>query len=141
MMITRTALDAVLAYCGDNPRVEVCGLLSGPTRDVRLVDDFHPVRNVAEFPATRYELDPREQLALWTALESRGRSVRVVFHSHTTTGVQPSPVDVRYAIDPEVLHLIVSLAGGQPYRLFSIRRGTVVQEPLEVVLDRQPVSD
>lgn len=125
MIIDRVAYDAMIEHMQEAAPLEGVGLLAGPrdTSDhipyelysgVRHVDRWVPLHNVAEYPRLRYEVDPEEQLAAWHALDDDGRRPWIACHSHVTTGTVPSPMDVRYAVDPTLLHMIVSLTGPEP---------------------------
>ena len=46
--------------------------------------------------------------------EARGLEIVGVYHSHTHTEAWPSPTDVRQAVDPSWLYVIVSLKDGDP---------------------------
>lgn len=132
MRLARHLYDRVVRDCVDRAPDEACGVLSGP---VALVDptELHIMANVADDPRYRFAFDPQAQLDLWRMLDKRIHRPRVVYHCHVTTGPYPSEHDIRFAVDASLLHLVVSLQMGTPAaRLFSIRRGTVVQEPLLV---------
>ena len=73
-----------------------------------------PLRNASDFPGLRYEIDPQEQIAAYEALDADGRWPWVQAHSHVRTCAAPSSLDVRYAVDQSLLHMVVSLAGTSP---------------------------
>lgn len=73
-----------------------------------------PLRNVAEFPRLRYEVDPAELLDAYQRLEDEHHAPVALVHSHLTGGGLPSSTDVRYATNPALLHMIVDLAGPRP---------------------------
>lgn len=127
MIIDKGAFEACLAHlitCG-RIRQEGVGLLSGPLdAPVRAAPGqldnvtatyWTPLTNVAEFRRVRYEVDPETLLAAYNELEAEGLRPAVLVHSHLTGGAAPSPADVRYAVDPALLHMIVDLAGPRPH--------------------------
>lgn len=150
LIIDRAAYDAMIQHMREAVPREGCGLLAGPLnrpscpRDTngdgdcgqRLcpecgagggrVDRWVPQANVSDFPRLRYEVDPGRTIADWTALDADDRRPWIFCHSHTRTSAAPSPLDIRYAVDPTMLHMIVSLAGREPvaalWRLDPIRR-------------------
>lgn len=133
MRIDRSLYSYVVDHCNNHVPEEACGVLAGPADSDELTS-VHPMNNVAEHPRARFAFDPDEQLALWFALERAGRRPKVVYHSHVTTAAYPSDTDVRFAVDPTLAHLVVSLVTTPPVgRLFTIRRGVVVQVPMLVV--------
>ena len=103
---------------------EAVGLLVGSAAPTRYV----PMRNAAASPY-RYSIDPDEQLAAWTDIESRGESVWAIVHSHVGSPAEPSRTDIELAYFPESLYLICSLADlDRPViRAWSIVRGTVTE--------------
>jgi proteasome lid subunit RPN8/RPN11 len=74
-------------------------------------------------------------LAAMRAAEARGDEIVGVWHSHTHTEGYPSPTDVRQAVDPAWLYVIVSMRDQAPMlRAYRIRSGEIAEIPVE--LDR-----
>jgi proteasome lid subunit RPN8/RPN11 len=59
-------------------------------------------------------VEPVQLIAAWEAYDAVGYRPWIVVHSHTRTSAAPSEGDIRYATDPSLLHLVVSLAGLDP---------------------------
>lgn len=134
MIIDQAAYDAMIQHMREVAPREGVGLLAGPAGEPRavdppvmvalngknvhppygVVDRWVPLRNNSPFPGLRYEIDPQEQIAAYEALDAAGRWPWVQVHSHVRTSAAPSPTDIRYAVDPNLLHMIVSLAGTEP---------------------------
>jgi proteasome lid subunit RPN8/RPN11 len=125
VIIDRAAYDAMIQHMQEAAPREGVGLLAGPRSpldhipyelrsDVPHVDRWVPLRNTAEFPRARYEADPGELISAWETLEVDGRRPWIIVHSHVRTSAAPSDLDIRYAVDPTLLHMIVSLAGTDP---------------------------
>jgi len=114
---------------------EACGMFS--VRDgVSLIDVFHPMQNAAA-SALIFELDGQEMLDLETTVESTGRRLAGVMHSHTATSAYPSPTDVRDIgrFDPfgTFQHVIVSLRHAEPVlRCFTIKADQITEVPVVV---------
>jgi len=67
-------------------------------------------------------------LAAMRAAEARGEEIVGVWHSHTHTDAYPSPTDVRQAVDPAWLYMIVSLRDQAPVlRTYRIREGEIAE--------------
>lgn len=94
--------------CGQ-PMCPECGAGGGR------VDRWVPLPNVAEFPRARYQVDDDTLIDAWNTLHDHGRRPWIMVHSHTRTSAAPSELDVQYAADPTLLHMIVSLAGTVPH--------------------------
>lgn len=104
-------VQALLSACRAAYPHEACGLLSGKGN---VATSHHPVANVADRPAERFEMDPEGQRLALAAIEERGEELVAIYHSHPSTSAIPSEDDVRRAAHPGVFHLIVSLAGLRP---------------------------
>ncbi len=133
--VTRITLPAslraeMLVHAMAGRPLEACGLIGGRQRQpVR----FWPTRNAAASPV-RYEVDPRDLLAVTMAMEDEGSELWGIFHSHPATEAYPSQTDIRLAAYPDAVYLIASLAAcqgadpaGAVLRAFRIR-GTTVDE-------------
>ena len=74
---------------------------------------------------------PRDMLRVMRAAEARGDDIVGVWHSHTHTDAYPSPTDVRLAVDPSWICVIVSLRDGAPVlRAYRIRNGAIAEIPI-----------
>ena len=100
-----------------------------------MITEARPCRN-ADASACTYTVDPRDY-----ARRDRARPRRAAtrssacWHTHTHTDPYPSPTDVRQAVDPTWMYVIVSLRDDAPMlRAYRIRDGDIAEIP--VVLDR-----
>jgi proteasome lid subunit RPN8/RPN11 len=99
--------------------LECCGLLAGtPLPDTGLVPvarvlGRYPLRNAAE-SGTLFQADPRSVKAALSDMDSRDWRLLGVYHSHPTSAPVPSKTDLELHFDPEVMALIISLAGAEP---------------------------
>lgn len=111
-------------------------MLAGPMVDgepTGVVSAAYPCRN-ADASARTYTVEPRDLLRAMRDAESRGDEIVGVWHSHTHTDAYPSPTDVRQAVDPAWLYVLVSLRAGEPtLRAYRIRDGAIAEVPVEVV--------
>lgn len=125
MIIDRHAYDAMIEHLRQAAPREGVGLLAGPqirppegqpSWPVRAgaVDRWVPLDNVSDWPGLRYEVDNDELITAYESLEGDGRRPWVIVHSHTSTSAAPSLLDIRYAVDQTLLHMIVSLAASRP---------------------------
>lgn len=112
--------DDMIEHCRAGRPNEACGILA--SQDGDMVKVFRMAN--ATLSPLRYSLDPKEQFAVYRAIEERGWDLGAVFHSHTHTEAYPSPTDVRLASE-DVPYVIVSLADEQPsIRAFRILKAT-----------------
>ncbi len=118
--IPATLLAEVVADAHREAPREACGWLAG--RDGRITRIF-PVANAAQEPLTQFLMEPEAQLRAMRKVEAMGLDLVGTYHSHPRTPATPSARDGKLAAYPESLHLIVSLAKGEPeVRCYRITR-------------------
>nr|WP_309221746.1 desampylase [Halorussus sp. MSC15.2] len=101
VVVPRSVREEILAHARDGAPEEVCGILAGTWDEGdHRVEARHPAENVAETPRTRYEIGPREQLALMEEIEDAGREVVGFYHSHPRGPARPSATDAAQATWP-----------------------------------------
>jgi proteasome lid subunit RPN8/RPN11 len=128
----------IVGWCYDGLPDEACGLLLGPLggngEPTGLISEVRPCRN-ADASARTFTIDPRDMLAATRAAEARGDEIVGVWHSHTHTDPYPSPTDVRQAVDPAWIYVIVSLRDIAPMlRAYRIRDEQIAE--VSVMLER-----
>lgn len=69
----------------------------------------YPVRNIAETPATRFLMDPEEQLSSMKQMRDQEEDMFAIYHSHPTAPAIPSATDLEQAAYPDAYYLIISL--------------------------------
>jgi proteasome lid subunit RPN8/RPN11 len=131
LQITESQYATIVGNCYDGLPDEACGLLIGPMgrsgEPTGRVSEARPARN-ADASARTYTVDPKDMLAAMRAAEARGEEIVGVWHSHTHTDAYPSPTDVRQAVDPAWLYVIVSLRDQAPVlRTYRIRDGEIAE--------------
>jgi proteasome lid subunit RPN8/RPN11 len=129
MKINRDVLLQIITHAEKDAPIEACGYLAGA--DGR-VTRHYPLTN-AEGREDHYTADPMEQFAVHKAVRQEALEIVGVYHSHPATPARPSAEDIRLAHDPNLLYVIISLAGGRrTVKGFCIREGEVSEEPLSV---------
>lgn len=126
----------MVAHCLDGFPDEACGVFGGPL-DANLdptgvVTRVYPCRN-ADASARTYTVDSRDLLRAMRDTEDSGGDIIGVFHSHTHSDAYPSATDVRQAVDPRWIYVIVSLQHAEPAtRAFRIHDGEIDEVKVEV---------
>jgi proteasome lid subunit RPN8/RPN11 len=138
LRLTESQYATIIGNCYDGLPNEACGLLLGPlgpgNEPTGVISEARPCHN-ADASAITYTVDPRDMLGAMRAAEARGHEVVGVWHSHTHTEGYPSPTDVRQAVDPAWLYVIVSMRDQTPMlRSYRIRDGEIAEVAVE--LDR-----
>ena len=127
LTIPRGVIDAMIAHARSEMPLEACGLLAGGGGTVR---EAVPMRN-ADASGEHFSLDPEEQLAAVKRARARGLEIIAAYHSHPTGPCRPSAEDIRLALDPGLIHVILSMEGPEPVAgAFIIRDGEVSEVPL-----------
>jgi desampylase len=123
MRIADGVLEAIVAHASEAAPEECCGLLVG-TSDAIL--ESVRARNVADAPASRFLVDPKDHVDGRREARRRGLEVVGFYHSHPRSPALPSETDVAEASYPDCLYMIVSLASEPPdARLFQMTGQTV----------------
>ncbi len=138
LRLTESQYAIIIGNCYDGLPNESCGLLVGPLggggEPTGVISEVRPCRN-ADASAMTYTVDPRDMLGAMRSAEASGHEVVGVWHSHTHTESFPSPTDVRQAVDPAWVYVIVSLRDQTPMlRAYRIRGGDISEVAVE--LDR-----
>jgi [CysO sulfur-carrier protein]-S-L-cysteine hydrolase len=129
MRIARSMLDRIVAQARAEAPNECCGIVG--TRDGRAVA-LYPVPNAAASPL-RYEIDPKDQLRVFEALDEEDLEIGAIYHSHTRSAPEPSQTDINLAFYPDAVYVIVGVAGEQEdVRAWHIRDGKVTAATLEL---------
>jgi proteasome lid subunit RPN8/RPN11 len=139
MKIAPDLLDAVIAHALEDPKNEVCGVVAVDTEGagegrMRSAVDVHRAVNVHASPL-KFEIDPAELLALYTAIEERDLELGAIYHSHVRSAPYPSQTDIGFAANwPGVEWIIVGLKDGEKpeVRSYLIEGGKVREVALEV---------
>ena len=85
--------------------IEACGILAG---DNGRVEKFYKMRN-SEQRRDHFMMSPEEQFAVVKDIRSVSLEMLAIYHSHPETPARLSEEDIRLALTPEVVYIIVSL--------------------------------
>ena len=79
-----------------------------------------------------FTLDPKEQFQVIKAMRASGLSLLGIYHSHPASPARPSEEDIRLALTPDVVHVIVSMQTlDEPdIKGFDIKNGVVTRVTL-----------
>ncbi len=128
--------ERIVGHCYVGLPDEACGLIAGPVvagAATGFVSDVYPAVN-ADASARTYTVDGRDYLRASRDAEARGHDIIGVWHSHTHTDPYPSPTDVRTAVDPMWVYILVSLRDDAPMlRAYRIRDGVIAECQVQVL--------
>jgi len=131
LVLSGAQYRTIVAHCYDGLPDEACGLLAGPVgadgEPTGAVTAVYPCTN-ADASARTYTVDSRDLIRAMRDAESRQEDLVAVFHSHTHSDAYPSDTDVRQAMEPHWLYVLVSLRHAEPVlRTYRIRDGRVAE--------------
>jgi [CysO sulfur-carrier protein]-S-L-cysteine hydrolase len=120
---------------------ESCGVVIGTDNAANggIALRYEKARNRAASPYL-YDLHPDDLLRLTIETEDAGEAFWAIVHSHTHSPAQPSPTDIRQAVYPDALYMLVSLAteeadpasGAPSLRAWRIVEGEVFEVEIQV---------
>ena len=110
--------------------IEACGILAGKNEQV---EKLYEMTNVDK-SNVHFMMVPQEQFKVVKDIRSAGRKMLAIYHSHPETPARPSAEDIRLAITPDVIYIIISLqdANVPVVKGFVINDGDVTEVPVKV---------
>lgn len=106
MKFTQSQIDELVQHARDDLPNECCGVIG--SRDGATETVYRAVNSAAS--PLRYELESRDLLRIFNAIDDADQDVGAIYHSHTRSAAYPSQTDINLALYPESLYIIVSLA-------------------------------
>jgi [CysO sulfur-carrier protein]-S-L-cysteine hydrolase len=123
-------LADIVAHAREAAPAECCGLLL--ERDGVVFESVR-VRN-ALASRTRYLVHPEDHFSVLRRARLEGLRIGAAYHSHPAAPARPSATDVAEANDPDLVHVIVSLAGGaEDVKAWRIAGGAAEPVHMEIV--------
>lgn len=110
MRIPKNIRQEMIRLAQKDQPVEACGYLAGQEDEVQVII---PMTNVDQSPE-HFSFDPQEQFQALKTARKQGLRLVGVYHSHPASPARLSREDLRLAIDPDLIYVIVSLAGPEP---------------------------
>jgi len=118
LSLTHALYNAIVAHASACPDAEVCGFVAGKNGTCT---SAYPVTNVSPTPQCTYFMDPYGQNSAMSIMAERGETLIAQYHSHPRKPAHPSKRDIDGARQPQVAHLIVSLADSRRPRLAAFK--------------------
>ena len=125
--------DDMLEQARAEAPIEACGILAGNDGQV---EKFYKMTNI-EHRRDHFMMAPAEQFAAVKDIRSTSLDMLAIYHSHPETPARPSAEDIRFALMPGMIHVIVSLQGdnGPVMKGFQIEGGLINEVPVKIVED------
>lgn len=111
--------------------VEACGILGGTDGKV---EKFYKMTN-ADGACDHFMMEPTEQFAVAKDIRSAGLEMLAIYHTHPESPARPSEEDIRLALTPNVIYVILSLLDDQSPAVkgFLINDGSVTEVPVTIL--------
>jgi proteasome lid subunit RPN8/RPN11 len=111
--------------------IEACGILAGSNERV---EKLYKMTNV-DNSRTHFMMEPKEQFATVKDIRSAGLEMLAIYHSHPETPARPSTEDIRLALTPNVIYVIISLksTNGSAVKGFHISENNITEVPIRIL--------
>lgn len=115
--------------------LEACGILAGCNNKVK---KLYKMTNVDK-SSDHFMMEPKEQFEVAKDIRSAGLEMLAIYHSHPETHARPSAEDIRLALTPDVIYVIVSLKDTKAPNVkgFVIEDGNINKVPIEIVEEQR----
>lgn len=123
--------DQILQQARTEAPIEACGILAGIDGKVK---KLYNMTNVDK-SSTHCMMDPSEQFEVARDIRAKDLKMLAIYHSHPATPARLSAEDIRLALTPDVIYLIVSLqnADNPAVKGFLVEDGNVTEVPIKVL--------
>ncbi|MHC4783161.1 MAG: M67 family metallopeptidase [Planctomycetota bacterium] len=134
LSIPNDIYEQILQQAINEKPVESCGILAGRNGRVK---KFYPMTN-SDQSRYHYMMVPQEQFRVAKDIRLSGLKMLAVYHSHPETPARLSNEDVRLALTPNVVYVIVSLQNKEPViKGFLINDHNIKQVPIQIEVDER----
>lgn len=107
--IPRDIYSRMVEQAKNEAPIEACGIFAGSNGRV---EKLYPMRN-SDQSSDHFMMEPEQQFAVVKDIRSASLEMLAIYHSHPTTPARPSTEDIRLALTPDVIYVIVSLQDAQ----------------------------
>lgn len=128
--IPKNIYEKMLEQAMAKAPIEACGILAGNNHRV---ERFYPMTNI-ENSSDHFMMEPKEQFAVVKDIRAAGLEMLSIYHSHPESPARPSAEDIKLALTPNVVHVIVSFRNPEPdVKGFSIENKKVTEATVNIV--------
>lgn len=110
LMMPNNIFEQILQQAKSESPIEACGILAGRNGQV---ERLYKMTN-ADKSSNHFMMAPKEQFKVVKDIRAAGLEMLAIYHSHPETPARPSAEDIRLALTPRVIYVIVSLQNTEP---------------------------
>jgi len=103
--IPEIVFDQIIQQAKEEAPIEACGVLAGIDNKV---EQIYKMTN-ADQSNDHFMMVPEEQFKVSKDIRAAGLKMLAIYHSHPESPARPSQEDIRLALTPDVIYVIVSL--------------------------------
>ena len=133
--IPNTIYEQMVKQARKEAPIEACGILAGKKQKV---EQFYPMTNIDQSSA-HFMMEPKEQFAVIKDIRAEGLELLAIYHSHPETPAHPSAEDIKLALTPDVIYVIVSLQVDNTPAIqgFLINDGRTENVPVRILKEQE----
>ena len=127
--IPHSIFEQMLQQAKAETPIEACGILAGKDGQV---ERLYTMTNTDQ-SNTHFMMAPEEQFKVVKDIRTAGLEMLAIYHSHPESPARASAEDIRLAVTPDVIYIIVSLENRKPaIKGFLIEDGSVTEVPVRI---------
>lgn len=130
LIIPREIFEQMLGQAAAEAPIEACGILAGKAGEVKKLYKMINADNSSE----HFTMEPQEQFKVIKDIRSAGLEMLAIYHSHPNSPARPSEEDIRMALTPDVVYIILSIMSMEPViKGFRITGKNVSDAAVEII--------
>ena len=114
--------------------VDIPVIASGGISRIEDIRKLYKMKNIDQ-SNDHFMMEPKEQFAVVKDIRTAGLEMLAIYHSHPETPARPSAEDIKLALTPDVIYVIVSLqaTNASAIRGFLIKDGNIENVPVRIL--------
>lgn len=130
--IPNNIFEQMLRQARAEAPIEACGILAGKDSTV---EKFYKMTN-ADQSCTHFMMTPDEQFEVARDIRNEDFQMLAIYHSHPKTPARLSAEDIRLALTPDVVYVILSLKDTKPVvKGFTVQDENINEVSVEISKD------
>ncbi|MFA6424762.1 MAG: M67 family metallopeptidase [Phycisphaerae bacterium] len=105
LIIPKEIFKQMLEQAAAEAPIEACGILAGKAGEIK---KFYKMIN-ADNSSEHFTMEPQEQFKVIKDIRLAGLEMLAIYHSHPNSPARPSEEDMRMALTPDVVYIILSI--------------------------------